>query len=36
MKSKVVIGKGNGQEDKALLNFLETGNLNIENNDEGS
>jgi len=36
MKSKVVIGKGNNQEDKALLNFLETGNLNIESNDEGS
>lgn len=36
MKSKVVIGQGNNQEDRALLNFLETGNLNIQNNDDGS
>ena len=36
MKSKVVIGQGNKEEDRALLNFLETGNLSIENNDDGS
>ena len=32
---KIVIGQGKNDDDRALLNFLESGNLKIQENDDG-